>query len=102
MLISKSSPRSISEIAKLKVRVSEVLNQSYSSIVRSPPQGILKRQNPLVLGLGLDVCLCRGAHLLSGLVPGSVGSVMTGQGVTQWTLEHSGGTQVSLGGLRSG
>lgn len=39
-----------------------------------------------------------GAHLPSGLVPGSTGSVMTEQGVARWALEHNRGTQDSLGG----
>lgn len=37
MFVSKISPRDVSEIAKLKVRILEGLNQSCSSIVQSQP-----------------------------------------------------------------
>lgn len=45
MLISKISPRNVSEIAKLKSSCLRSLNQSQSSIVQPLPQGILKLQN---------------------------------------------------------
>lgn len=65
MFISKISPRNVSEIAKLKVRVLDVFNQSCSSKVQPlPSQRILKRRSSLA-GWARGVCLCSGPHLPS-------------------------------------